>query len=416
MTVAVYQGEDAEETWKRELAKYSGLRHPNIVQLYGAVNSGSLYATIFHDILVPLKQFVDEHRYSVISTVYLYRFFHRELAEAEEYFKSLVGRYRWLCDECISWIRCSTGTLCVEVASDSADHCLLRSLLDHSTHPRIPLSSLGPDPEMSIMSSLTLNQFHNICYWYLSTRDYIATLDPMHLSAIVSRNGKSIQEIAHIPNVTFSDCGWTRSRLDDVQITPNHMENGWSRIHSSSVDGVIRQTIWCGTDHSRWLSQANYVFSQLPTPPKHEECFFIYLICYQLSFSDPSENLLEGYLFLCPLEHLRDDTGRWLSNPECPAYWSLDPSGGQRLSPEEASRLGFPALEFKVYVYGCFWNESVYAALSGFHAAKGFDPTSQNLARHRGQPLYEISCSPGIDSVHGESQRYISDPTLTWFK
>ncbi|KAJ7095597.1 hypothetical protein C8R44DRAFT_813505 [Mycena epipterygia] len=77
MTVAVYQGEYAEETWRHELVKYSGLRHPNIIQLYGAVNSGGLYATIFHDELVPLKQFVHEYRHSVASTVYLYSYFVR---------------------------------------------------------------------------------------------------------------------------------------------------------------------------------------------------------------------------------------------------------------------------------------------------------------------------------------------------
>ncbi|KAJ7127746.1 hypothetical protein C8R44DRAFT_979368 [Mycena epipterygia] len=91
MTVAVYQGENAEETWKRELSKYSGLRHPNFVQLYASVNSDGLYATIFHDDLVPLKQFVDEYRHSVISTAYLYASFTTEFNDAEGYFQSLVG-------------------------------------------------------------------------------------------------------------------------------------------------------------------------------------------------------------------------------------------------------------------------------------------------------------------------------------
>ncbi|KAJ7079686.1 hypothetical protein C8R44DRAFT_824646 [Mycena epipterygia] len=77
MTIAVYQGENAEETWRRELTKYAGLRHPNIVQLYGAVNSMGLYATIFHDDLVPFENFMDEHRHSVISIVYLYSYFVR---------------------------------------------------------------------------------------------------------------------------------------------------------------------------------------------------------------------------------------------------------------------------------------------------------------------------------------------------
>ncbi|KAJ7133136.1 hypothetical protein C8R44DRAFT_557341, partial [Mycena epipterygia] len=104
---------------------------------------------------------------------------------------------------------------------------------------------------------------------------------------------------------------------------------------------------------------------------------------------DSSKNLPEGFLFLCPLEDLRDDDGRFLRHPECPAYWSFDPSGMQRLSREEVSVFGFPSLEFKMVVYAYCWDQAVYAALSRFHAGKGFHPTSQDLARHLGQPLYE---------------------------
>ncbi|KAJ7079701.1 hypothetical protein C8R44DRAFT_654024 [Mycena epipterygia] len=133
---------------------------------------------------------------------------------------------------------------------------------------------------------------------------------------------------------------------------------------------------------------------------------------YQLSFSGPSEKLPEGYLFLCPMEDLRDDGSRWLRSPEFPAYWSLDPSGSQSLSPEEASSLGFPTLKFEMLVSVTSWDESVYAALSRFHAAKGFDPNSQDLARHLGKSPYELS-SPGVDSAHSESQHnFLSDSDL----
>ncbi|KAJ7095586.1 hypothetical protein C8R44DRAFT_813486 [Mycena epipterygia] len=180
------------------------------------------------------------------------------------------------------------------------------------------------------------------------------------------------------------------------------MENGWSRFHSSSVNGVIRRTIWRGTDWDCWLSQANYIFSQILTPPKHEDCSLIDWMQYQLSFSGPSEKLPEGYLFLCPMEDLWDNGSRWLRSPECPAYWSLNPSGSQSLSPEEASSLGFPTLEFEMRVSVMSWDESVYAAASHFHAAKGFDSNSQDIALHLGFPLYKISCTPGVDSAHIE--------------
>ncbi|KAJ7095565.1 hypothetical protein C8R44DRAFT_553951, partial [Mycena epipterygia] len=103
-----------------------------------------------------------------------------------------------------------------------------------------------------------------------------------------------------------------------------------------------------------------------------------------------STKLPQGFLFLCPLEGLRSHNGIWLRNPECPAYWSLDPSGSQRLNPEAASRLGFACLQLEMNVHGRSWHESVYTALSRFHVSKGFDPNGQEIARHLRQPLYEL--------------------------
>ncbi|KAJ7104875.1 hypothetical protein C8R44DRAFT_561038, partial [Mycena epipterygia] len=156
-----------------------------------------------------------------------------------------------------------------------------------------------------------------------------------------------------------------------------------------------------------WLSQANHVFSQLAIPPKHEDCckyspcyrldgpkscapVLVDGITYYLRFSGPVENLPEGYFFLCPLEDLRSNDGAWLATTEHPAYWSLDPTGGIRLCPEDASRLGFPFFEFKITVLVFSWPENVYAGFSRFHAGKGFDPNSQDIARHLGHQIYEL--------------------------
>ncbi|KAJ7679410.1 hypothetical protein DFH06DRAFT_975168, partial [Mycena polygramma] len=97
-----------------------------------------------------------------------------------------------------------------------------------------------------------------------------------------------------------------------------------------------------------------------------------------------------GYLFLCPTEHFRTGASsfRW---PECPAYWSLDPSGMERLNTEEATRLGFPSIEFTTQLRFVYWEASVYAGLRQFHQAKGFDPDSQDVARHLGEPLYQLT-------------------------
>ncbi|KAJ6602064.1 hypothetical protein DFH09DRAFT_879640, partial [Mycena vulgaris] len=97
-----------------------------------------------------------------------------------------------------------------------------------------------------------------------------------------------------------------------------------------------------------------------------------------------------GYLFICPVAHLRSDPDRF-QIPECAAYWSLDPSGLDRMSPEEGQQAGFPAVELKMLALGRRWEDSVYAGLHQFHAGKGFDPDSQEVARHLGYPLFELS-------------------------
>ncbi|KAJ7223421.1 hypothetical protein GGX14DRAFT_328709, partial [Mycena pura] len=72
------------------------------------------------------------------------------------------------------------------------------------------------------------------------------------------------------------------------------------------------------------------------------------------------------------------------------AYWSLDPAGLKRLSSQDAKGLGFPAIELKMRAHGHSWNGSVYDGLREFHQAKGFDPDSQDVARHLGYPLYVV--------------------------
>ncbi|KAJ7223413.1 hypothetical protein GGX14DRAFT_330627, partial [Mycena pura] len=71
-------------------------------------------------------------------------------------------------------------------------------------------------------------------------------------------------------------------------------------------------------------------------------------------------------------------------------YWSLDPAGIVRLSAEDAKNLGFPAIELKITAWGRSFDGSVYDGLREFHQAKGFNPDSQDVARHLGYPLYEV--------------------------
>lgn len=112
----------------------------------------------------------------------------------------------------------------------------------------------------------------------------------------------------------------------------------------------------------------------------------------------------DGYLFLCPLEDLQsgDVSGKRFRHPDLAAYWSLDPSGIERLSHWKANILGFPSLAFKMKIWGRSWDDSVYSGLRQFHRGKGFDPESQDVARHMGIPLYRSPWLNDDNEINGE--------------
>jgi hypothetical protein len=114
-------------------------------------------------------------------------------------------------------------------------------------------------------------------------------------------------------------------------------------------------------------------------------------IRYSLKFFGAS-SLPPGYLFLCPLVELETEVPGCLGIPDCPAYWSLDPLGAERLSPEKASNVGFPEIELCTQVYGRYWDSSVHAGIRQFHEAKCFDPYDQEVALDLGVPLFQVSC------------------------
>ncbi|KAJ7304601.1 hypothetical protein DFH08DRAFT_659856, partial [Mycena albidolilacea] len=71
-------------------------------------------------------------------------------------------------------------------------------------------------------------------------------------------------------------------------------------------------------------------------------------------------------------------------------FWSLDSSGTDRLTLEEATRLGFPTFHCTTEVVGRSWDDGVYKGLREFHRGKGFNPYTQDLARDMKFPLYRL--------------------------
>ncbi|KAJ7822130.1 hypothetical protein B0H13DRAFT_1659866 [Mycena leptocephala] len=157
-----------------------------------------------------------------------------------------------------------------------------------------------------------------------------------------------------------------------------------------------------------WLSQANHIFSCLGitsdfTDYGAPETISWYCPPFDLfNQSLALEHCPLGYLFVCPEKDLQIGPSSFRM-PDCPAYWSLDPSGAERLSPEQAAELGFPSIELDTSTLLDSWDADVYAALRQFHRAKGFDPDSQDVAQHLGYPLFQLPSAVDALFAHGKS-------------
>ncbi|KAJ7124365.1 hypothetical protein C8R44DRAFT_734862 [Mycena epipterygia] len=195
-------------------------------------------------------------------------------------------------------------------------------------------------------------------------------------------------DIAYLPDAGFFDSPWNTRE----EIVGQTMDNGWTRYNSGDAFDVEfqKEVLTRGGSGGAWLCQANYIFSCLQITLSYENYVFMGGIDFRLAISATTQTPPEGYLFLCPLEDFRvGPCSFWGAN--CPAYWSLDPSGGERLSMAEATQLGFPCIQLTTEIHGASWDASVYAGMRQFHQAKGFDPESQDVARHLKCRLFQLS-------------------------
>ncbi|KAJ6576910.1 hypothetical protein DFH09DRAFT_1310926 [Mycena vulgaris] len=392
MTVAVYQGENAEKEWRKDISRYSWLLHPNVVQLYATASRSGVHAAVFHDELIPATQILEKHHDSHFSTVYLWKYLKTEFYDVEQYMISVFGRYpnSW---DCMLWIRCATGRLCVDLTRPEF-HVLSLYKWGSNLPPAIVSSTSEPPEDSQIIESTPLEVYHEICCAYLGHSRWLP-ISPdasVQLGAIIScAVGTGIEDstvIAGISEDAFDDYGWSGTFEE-----PLIMEDGWTRISSSELESghsLVLEIFGDFSSRKSWLAQANYIFNRLGITSNYDDYVFVDIIHHQLTLSDTS-SIPPGYLFPCPLRDLQSGVPSHFRLPECPAYWSLDPSGAERLSTEEADELGFPRLECKMNVWVCSWDESVYNGLRKFHEGKGYDPYSQDVARDRGYSLYEVA-------------------------
>ncbi|KAF7353149.1 hypothetical protein MSAN_01502400 [Mycena sanguinolenta] len=389
VTVAVYQGDGAGEEWQRDIAKYESIWHPNIMQLYGLVSTRGLHAMIFHDELIPYDQFFGRFQHLPILSTYIIGYCTTEFLEANAYVYNVIGSSK----ENSVWIRPSTGQLCLDLIQGGAEASSKLYWWPANVLRLENVSLDAPDSEDIIISSLSEDQYHKLC-----SQPSMA----QHQCFQVSTECPVGPGIFRLD----SQCGTCVRITEPFQILPEEelrwnnapdelLPNSWIRY-----DFPRMFALWLELNLSfplyeirkAWLAQANHIFAELQELEHVEGYVFIDEVRFILRITD-KHDIPKGHLFVCPPQDFRTSTEPHANSykwPAYPVYWSLDPSGADRLNTEDANNLGFPAIHIETVMRGASWDHSVYQGLRQFHEGKGCDPDSQEVARRLEYPLFEV--------------------------
>ncbi|KAF8133578.1 hypothetical protein K438DRAFT_1883799 [Mycena galopus ATCC 62051] len=388
VTVALYQGDNAKETWREDVKKYMAARHPNIVQLWGVTDSNNLQGTIFNDDLVPLEQFVNLHKDSHFAMVHLYA-----SSGVQDYFISTFG-HRLEDYDCTFYMRRSTGRFCADLIP--SEIWPFRSRERGSTLAIDSLRALNT--ESAVTEYLTILQYHEICRWILCLPRFMSissrgSISEQSWPQLIDISALTI-EIAILPHmvVELDSRRWSIPECYSPYkaVDGDLMENGWTRFSCSDVIGTTINVSSSCLDPHFWLSQANHIFSRVAISVDLKDFVLFHSISFQVDVSQSAPDAPEGYLFLCPPEDFRTGPSSFRL-PDRPIYWSFDHTGAECISAEDAADLGFPLAKTFIRMWGISWDSAVYAGLREFHQVKGFDPDSQDLARYLGHELYDLS-------------------------
>ncbi|KAJ7636521.1 hypothetical protein FB45DRAFT_864553 [Roridomyces roridus] len=365
VSVFIHEGSNAQE----ECNEYLG-RH-----IFGLASYSDVYAAVVYD-----GQMTD---LAVRSLRFGECFDNYIVQDADAYY---LRRHRmrliFLTQKTTFWIRRSTGRLCVEIApKPSWIRCPAFRV---PTGPwDISLPSNDPNLDDKVVRHLKFSQFHQICTFGLSSgfrelelpltttvnlgaisfvpcADYL-TMKPRYDNPPPSP-GSPIEQLDNWVEIAVLHRMQFVTRKSHWNVRYN-IPKGWTCMKARDVYST---TVWVGFDHldehaETWLSQANHIFDRLQVGTGYED--------YSLtSFRWPSDS--------------------W--------FWALDSLGDKRLTATQGEKLGFPQVWQRLSVGARSWTTRAYVALRQFHAAKGFDPGSQQIPIHLGYSLYHLPDEPGF--------------------
>jgi hypothetical protein len=134
--------------------------------------------------------------------------------------------------ECTFWIRCSSGRLCVDLVSANFVYFRNSNGVQISALPGIKPSEAQAQ-EASAIDSLTLEQYHRICYWNLSQpRNLCCSASAtLNVDTIIARiSGDRLEDMVEIALLPDAEVDLGRWGIPS-SVTWKVVENGWTRYY-----------------------------------------------------------------------------------------------------------------------------------------------------------------------------------------
>ncbi|KAF7291425.1 hypothetical protein MIND_01287200 [Mycena indigotica] len=420
MSVAIYEGDKAQQDWIRAITEHAHFRSPAILQLFGTASRKGIYAAVFHDDLVPPEQMFQEP--SMLATMYYRQYLMLEFLKVGKYVGQRMGISSVKSPMFTFWMRSSTRCLALEIFQGDLTYFLPQQFECQTrvgANPEPQMNPVAKDiPEM--IKAFSIRDFLAACLPIRNRRQVIQSRVELN---VVSRQQTRMElqlpihallspMYAYEPVVRFSSAAnfqrgqmysWIGHSLSNDLRLMMRRGTGWSHVpysrDSSAEERWQSFRISIDTDEwsargyqdieTTWLAQAAYVFKELGVSrtrpeyslPSSASCE----VRLRSAHVPPLDTKVDAYLALCPYwEFLDGPLGLRVKRPERVAYWSLDPEASEPLVAAEALALGLPALEIQMHVYDHSWDDATYEAIVELCIAKGMDPHSLDMVLHLG--------------------------------
>ncbi|KAF7340336.1 hypothetical protein MVEN_01952800 [Mycena venus] len=371
-------------TRRAEVQKAQQYRHPLLAELFGFTCSAGVNALIYHDDMMTISQIRKMHTQSALASFYIKYNMWQHFCAAHFYWQENTGA-SFLLLPGTAWIRLSTGKLCLDIG-DGVESCnsIGSGLLGYIEAELPSFKLTESELHAKLLCALKLDEFHTIAVfsmWY-----FLYTLpsstESITIPSICITDDRGDFQSHQLLTIPFPN----HLTPNDIYVRPWHgplhkevMPTGWTRVeyldNPNRYPYLLQMKAGLDDHYEKnvmksWVSQQNYVC-------KHLQCA-IGSIKHTSSYFPPQLELVDGrFTIMNP-----DDSEKY--------YWSFDPTGLKWLTRKAAEDIGLPTPQFSVKATAWMWDKSTPDMICKFHAAKGFNPDSQDAAIAMGYPLVDI--------------------------